>query len=203
MELNFDICNENPQLTPWAKVSEVESVSWWRNFLSSSGNRRSGSQEAAFGTYPELGKSIITLISYLISNLILPFQLRVGFQICLLFKCPKIRFIVHKRLTRDASSSSRPLCLSDQLWHFATFWPRPDGIMPDWDLRFSRRWKCRCWVFWVTTPCKFVGIHQRLGETYWSLPWRWRQYFPPKRWYLPWRPHGITTQNSNIETDCW
>lgn len=30
------------------------------------------------------------------------------------------------------------------------------------------------------------------------LPWRWRQYILPKRWYLSKRPHGIITQKTNI-----
>jgi hypothetical protein len=30
-------------------------------------------------------------------------------------------------------------------------------------------------------------------------PWRWRQYVPPKRWYLPISPHGVTTQETNID----
>jgi hypothetical protein len=30
--------------------------------------------------------------------------------------------------------------------------------------------------------------------------WRWRQYVPPKRWYLPTSPHGVSTQKTNIET---
>jgi hypothetical protein len=29
--------------------------------------------------------------------------------------------------------------------------------------------------------------------------WKWRQYIPPKRWFLPTSPHGVTTQDSNIE----
>jgi hypothetical protein len=31
-------------------------------------------------------------------------------------------------------------------------------------------------------------------------PSRLRQYVPPKRWYLPTRPHGVTTQETNIGT---
>jgi hypothetical protein len=30
-------------------------------------------------------------------------------------------------------------------------------------------------------------------------PWRWRQYVPPKRWYLPTSTHGITSQNTNSD----
>jgi hypothetical protein len=49
------------------------------------------------------------------------------------------------------------------------------------DLRFSRRRRCRCVIFspffpmlksWVAAPRGLVG-------------WRWRQYVPPKSWYLP------------------
>jgi hypothetical protein len=30
-------------------------------------------------------------------------------------------------------------------------------------------------------------------------PWRWRYYVPPKCWYLPTSPHGITSQKINID----
>jgi hypothetical protein len=27
--------------------------------------------------------------------------------------------------------------------------------------------------------------------------WRWKQYIPPKCWYVPIRPHGVTTEQAN------
>jgi hypothetical protein len=29
--------------------------------------------------------------------------------------------------------------------------------------------------------------------------WKWRQYAPPKRWYLATIPHDVSTQNANID----
>jgi hypothetical protein len=30
-------------------------------------------------------------------------------------------------------------------------------------------------------------------------PWKWRQYIPLKRWYLPTSPHGVTTQKNKAD----
>jgi len=30
-------------------------------------------------------------------------------------------------------------------------------------------------------------------------PWRWRQYVPPKRWYLPTSSRGVRTQKTNMD----
>jgi hypothetical protein len=30
-----------------------------------------------------------------------------------------------------------------------------------------------------------------------AQPWRWRRYAPPNRWYLPTKPHDVTTQASS------
>jgi hypothetical protein len=51
------------------------------------------------------------------------------------------------------------------------------------------------------TPCGLIGKHQCFGETYCLhlQDWGWRQYVPPKRWYLPTSPHGISTQKNNID----
>jgi hypothetical protein len=49
-------------------------------------------------------------------------------------------------------------------------------------------------VFWVVTPCGLVGRFQRFGETYCPHLQGWS---PPKRWYLPTSPHGVTTQENN------
>jgi hypothetical protein len=56
-------------------------------------------------------------------------------------------------------------------------------------------------VFWVVTPCGLVGRYQRFGGTYrlHLQGWRRRQYDPPKGWYAPMSPHGVTTQKTNIE----
>jgi hypothetical protein len=32
------------------------------------------------------------------------------------------------------------------------------------------------------------------------VPWRWRQYAPPKHWSLSTSPHGVATQNTNMNT---
>jgi hypothetical protein len=63
-------------------------------------------------------------------------------------------------------------------------------------------------IFWVETPCGLVGTsrYQRFGRTcclllysWWPLQrWRWRQYVPPKRWYLPTSVHSISAQKTNI-----
>jgi hypothetical protein len=29
--------------------------------------------------------------------------------------------------------------------------------------------------------------------------WKWRQYVPPKCWYLPLRPNGVKTQKANVD----
>jgi hypothetical protein len=53
---------------------------------------------------------------------------------------------------------------------------------------------------WTVTQCELVDRYQRFGDTY-SLHlqgWRWGQYVPLKRWYLPISPHGVTTHNNNI-----
>jgi hypothetical protein len=59
-----------------------------------------------------------------------------------------------------------------------------------WDLRFSRRW--RCWDVWLLS-CNAVRTYryQHFGG----------KYIPPKRWYLPTSPHGVTTQNISIDKD--
>jgi hypothetical protein len=43
-------------------------------------------------------------------------------------------------------------------------------------------------LFWVVTPCRLV-----------SKPWRWTQYFSPKRWYLPKSLHGVTIRKTSIQ----
>jgi hypothetical protein len=76
-------------------------------------------------------------------------------------------------------------------------------------------------VFWVVTPCGFIGRYQCSGGTYCLhfQRWRWRQYVSPKlgiyiwvhrdededsmflwniTYLLPSSPHGITPQNNNI-----
>jgi hypothetical protein len=41
-------------------------------------------------------------------------------------------------------------------------------------------------VFCVVMTCRLVGQH-----------WRWRQYVPPKHWYLPTSPHSVSTQKTD------
>jgi hypothetical protein len=54
---------------------------------------------------------------------------------------------------------------------------------------------------WVIMPC---GLHEYI-PTFWknilppSLAQRWMQYVPPKHWYLPTNPHGITTHKTNTD----
>jgi hypothetical protein len=56
--------------------------------------------------------------------------------------------------------------------------------------------------------CGLVGRYQRLGESAHILrdkvlssglkyPEDWEQYVPPKRWYLPESPQGVTTHKNN------
>jgi hypothetical protein len=60
-----------------------------------------------------------------------------------------------------------------------------------------RIWALLVLIFWVAMSCGFAGI-QGFGGTYcfqpktWNQPWRWRQYVPPKRCYLPTSPHTHT-----------
>jgi hypothetical protein len=56
-------------------------------------------------------------------------------------------------------------------------------------------------VFWIVKPCGFVGRYQSFGGTYCLNlhDWKWRQYVPSKRWYLPTSPHGVETQKANID----
>jgi hypothetical protein len=51
-------------------------------------------------------------------------------------------------------------------------------------------------VFWVVTPCGFVGGYKSFGGTYRLL--LQDNSVPPKHWYLPISPHGVTTQKINI-----
>jgi hypothetical protein len=56
-------------------------------------------------------------------------------------------------------------------------------------------------VFWVVTPCGLVGRYQRFGGTHCHHLQhfgRLLQYVPPKRWYIPTSPHGVTTQKTSI-----
>jgi hypothetical protein len=96
------------------------------------------------------------------------------------------------------------------------------------DFRFSRQWGWRCFCFWVVTPCRLVGRHQRFGEKYclhlqgWNggagkwrayiwleggqalQRWRWSQYVSLKRWYLPTSLHSVTSQSNNMSFfDIW
>jgi hypothetical protein len=52
--------------------------------------------------------------------------------------------------------------------------------------------------FWIITSCGLVGRYQRFGGTYclYLQGWRWKQYVPPKRWYLPTSQHGVTSQKT-------
>jgi hypothetical protein len=40
--------------------------------------------------------------------------------------------------------------------------------------------------------------HLRLDEL-WTFSWRWRQYVPPKLWYVPTSPHGVATHDTTID----
>lgn len=47
----------------------------------------------------------------------------------------------------------------------------------------------------------FSSAHRFLVSIFKAAPhpWRWRQYAPQKRWYLPINPHNITTQMINCK----
>jgi hypothetical protein len=83
-------------------------------------------------------------------------------------------------------------------------------------LMFIWCWRYWCW-FWVVTLHGLVGIYKCFGGTFctasiyshedgcctflWNFqPWRWRQCFLLKCWYLPKRPHEIITQKTDIST---
>jgi hypothetical protein len=55
-------------------------------------------------------------------------------------------------------------------------------------------------VFWAVTPCGLVrGYHSEEHTASILLqPGRWRQCVPPKRWYLPTIPHGVTAQKTTV-----
>jgi hypothetical protein len=59
-------------------------------------------------------------------------------------------------------------------------------------------------VFCVVTPCELVGGYQSFEGTSCFHPqnWRWGQYFPPKRWYLPTNPYGVTTRARHPHLHC-
>jgi hypothetical protein len=50
-------------------------------------------------------------------------------------------------------------------------------------------------LFWVVTPCGFVGRYQQFREHTVSI---FRAEVCPKRWYLPTSPHGIAAQKTNM-----
>jgi hypothetical protein len=49
----------------------------------------------------------------------------------------------------------------------------------------------------TTNLLRNTGLRDK--KPVWSTKWRWRQYVPPKRWYLPTSPHGVTTQKTNTD----
>jgi hypothetical protein len=59
-------------------------------------------------------------------------------------------------------------------------------------------------VVWVVMLYVLVGGYQHFGETYCLhlQPLSWKQYVPPKRWYLPTSPHDITIQKTTIDASC-
>jgi hypothetical protein len=54
-------------------------------------------------------------------------------------------------------------------------------------------------VFCVVMSCVVVCTHQRSGEAFCLRlqPWGWRQYVPPKRWYVPRNSDGDSAQKTN------
>jgi hypothetical protein len=46
---------------------------------------------------------------------------------------------------------------------------------------------------------RYCSTLQRRADLCQIKPWRWQQYIPPKRWYLPAGPHGVTTQKINSD----
>jgi hypothetical protein len=45
-----------------------------------------------------------------------------------------------------------------------------------------------------------VGVGFQVCNATWNSeqPWRWKQYVPPKHWYLPRSPHGFAIQKTNV-----
>jgi hypothetical protein len=97
----------------------------------------------------------------------------------------------------DAKSEYRVLVMNSSASYSRILWFSPwhGGwlscfVVTMWDLRFSRRW----WVdigllgFKAVWNCRSTPPFQRN-----ILSWRWRQYTPPKHWYLPTSLHGVTT----------
>jgi hypothetical protein len=52
---------------------------------------------------------------------------------------------------------------------------------------------------WQTAVVQIKVLQDFQIELLQLQPWRWRQYIPPKRWYLPTSPHGVTTQKISID----
>jgi hypothetical protein len=58
-------------------------------------------------------------------------------------------------------------------------------------------------VFLVVTPCGLVGRYQSFEGTFFDLQsWRWRQYIPLKRLYLPTSPHVVTPRRTISTNYC-
>jgi hypothetical protein len=58
-----------------------------------------------------------------------------------------------------------------------------------------------CSVYMANNVHKFsyyLGLRCSQWRRY-RLHWRWRQYVPPKRWYLPASQHGVTTNKTSIQ----
>jgi hypothetical protein len=61
-------------------------------------------------------------------------------------------------------------------------------------------------TFHLISSCSVISLSDDEGHDYKANedvdigphPWRWRQYVPPKRWYLPVSAHGLTTHKTNI-----
>jgi hypothetical protein len=56
-----------------------------------------------------------------------------------------------------------------------------------------------CNAVWT---CRYIPTFRRDILSL-SSPWRWRQYVPPKRWYIPTSPHGVTTKKTNMDMVYW
>jgi hypothetical protein len=52
-------------------------------------------------------------------------------------------------------------------------------------------------VSWIVTPCGLVSRYRRFGGT--SCSHFTTETVPPKRWYQPTRPHGVTIQKISPE----
>jgi hypothetical protein len=54
-------------------------------------------------------------------------------------------------------------------------------------------------ALWVLTPCWLIDGYRNFRGTYclYLHSWRWKKCVPPKHWFSPHKPHGVTTQNTN------